>query len=147
MKERRLVDAFSILGLLLGFISAVDLLGYWNSAVLRGVYLIYMGAALLGVGLVLASRRARTVFVELCKMKSWGIGLRFILAILVFLINWYVTEAMGVHFGENSAYVANTGVHMILAVSVLLSHLTYFGFVQRVKTGPETPSFIERLHK
>ena len=147
MNNRRGVDGYTILGLILGFISVIDLLGYWNLALLRGVYIVYAVGALTGVGMVLVSRRARSTFVEMCKTKPPLLILRLLTAISVFLMNWFVTESMVLHFGAESPYIANTGIHMILAFSVLLSHLTYVGFVQRVKKGPEKPTIIDKLRK
>ena len=129
--NKRLLDGFTLLSLAVSATAVCDELARWDSAVLHVLYLCWGVAAAASVAIVLLFSKPRAAFQEACRAGSRLLWLRTALALLLFLLGWYVNGASAQLYGADSAQVAGNGARLFVMIFTLVAHVVYLGFTQR----------------
>lgn len=129
--NKRLLDGFTLLGLVISAVAVCDELARWNHPVLNALYLCWGVAAAASVVIILLFSKPRQAFQTTCEEGSFLLGLRTVAALLIFLLGWYVNGASEQLYGSDSPMVEGNGVRLFAIIFTLVAHVTYFAFTKR----------------
>ena len=129
--NKRVFDLFSLLGLVVSAAAVCDELLRWDNAILNAVYLCWGVAAAASVAVILLFSKPRAAFQAVCREGAKLLGLRTIVALLLFLLGWYVNAASEQLYGAGSDMVEGNGVRLFAVIFTLVAHVVYFAFTKR----------------
>lgn len=129
--NKRFFDFVTLLGLVVSAAAVCDELLRWDNPVLNAVYLCWGVAAAASVVVILLFSKPRAAFQAVCQEGSKLLGLRTVLALLLFLLGWYVNAASEQLYGADSDMVADNGVRLFAVIFTLVAHVVYFAFTKR----------------
>ena len=75
--------------------------------------------------------KPREAFQDACREGSPLLWLRTAVALLLFLLGWYVNGASEQLYGADSDMVANNGVRLFAIIFTLVAHVVYLAFTKR----------------
>lgn len=129
--NKRLFDGFTLLGLVISAAAVCDELAHWDNGILNAVYLCWGVAAAASVVVILLFSKPREAFQEVCREGSRLLWLRTLLALLLFLLGWYINGASEQLYGADSEMVSGNGVRLFAVIFTLVAHVVYLAFTKR----------------
>ena len=129
--NKRFFDIFTLLGLAISAAAVCDELLRWDNPILNAVYLCWGVATAASVAVILLFSKPRAAFQDVCQEGSRLLGLRTVLALLIFLLGWYVNGASEQLYGADSPMVEGNGVRLFAIIFTLVAHVVYFAFTKR----------------
>lgn len=129
--NKRLFDVLTLVGLVISAAAVCDELARWNSPFLNAVYLCWGVAAAASVVVILLFSKPREAFQDACREGSPLLWLRTVVALLLFLLGWYVNGASEQLYGADSAMVEGNGVRLFAIIFTLVAHVVYLAFTKR----------------
>lgn len=129
--NKRLFDVLTLVGLVISVAAVCDELARWNQPFLNALYLCWGVAAAASVAVILLFSKPREAFQDACREGSPLLWLRTAVALLLFLLGWYVNGASEQLYGADSDMVANNGVRLFAIIFTLVAHVVYLAFTKR----------------
>lgn len=129
--NRNILDGISVAGLLISAAAVVDLLARWDQFPLVVLYFVWGVASAAMVAIILLAYKVRQRFHEACRGGSPLLWLRLLLAIVLFLLGWYINAASVQLYGPESAMVANNGSRLFCVLFTMVFHVLYFAFTKK----------------
>lgn len=129
--NKRTFTVASLLGLVISAAAVCDELARWNHPVLNAVFLCWGVAAAASVAVILLFSKPREAFQAVCRDGSRLLGLRTLLALLLFLLGWYVNAASEQLYGSDSPMVEGNGIRLFAIIFTLVAHVVYFAFTKK----------------
>ena len=129
--NKRLIDGFTLVGLVISAAAVCDELARWNHPVLNALYLCWGVAAAASVAVILLFSKPREAFLTVCREGSLLLWLRTAVSLLLFLLGWYVNGASEQLYGADSAMVEGNGVRLFAIIFTLVGHVVYLAFTKR----------------
>lgn len=129
--NKRAADIATLAGLMISLVTVCDMLGRFELPVLVWLDMAWGVACVAAMAVILLSSKARASFHGVAMEGSRLLWLRMLLAILLFLLGWYINGAMGNLYGEESAMVADNGQRMFAVIATAVAHVFYFAFTRR----------------